>query len=591
MKTYECKINDESTLSLLRELNGLFGVWVRKLFVLLYANPVDDRNHLKRCFQKQMGVSSTHYNSIKNHVDGAYRSRRELGVIQYKEVQSRIKYTKATILNCEKALIKETQSLARVRSYLKARSLHKADVKFKKPRKLNRKIDLNNLSLPRYHRHLPSRQIKFKIHQKKRRLAILESKAKRLEHQLKTNRWSLCFGSKQLLRKQNYLMENAYKNHSNWKDDWIFSRSNQSYWLGDTKEKARNRNAKLSFEGSFACLRLTVPEALRPKYGSFVTINDLKFDQRAEKQIKKSLEAETGKSPLSYRILERQKTVHDKKGHPHQVRQMYLQVSLEERYDTSSKSSHAAGAIGVDLNCDHLAVGEVDHSGNPVQAFQLDYFKGSSLEGKSSDQITAMFGDHIRDIVALAKLKHKPVAIEKLDFQRKKTGLRELHGPRMARLLSSFAYAKFASMMTSRCNQEGVKLILVNPAFSSVLGAYNYIGLKHLYSSHQMAAFVLARRAIGFQDSLKCTYNERSHTALLRAVSIAPEKALPTFAAWIKGGGKRHRWSLLRRYYQTYSLFVKHLRSKSPTPSWVLSPQVQRRIVPLSPQNLLVSSV
>ena len=591
MKTYECKINDESTLPFLRELNGLFGIWVRKLFVLLYANPVDDRNHLKRTFQKQMGVSSTHYNSIKNHVDGAYRSRRELGLLQYKDVQSRIKYTKATISRYEKALIKETESLARVRSYLKAKSLHRIDAKFKKPRKLSRKIDLINLSIPRYHRHLASGKIKFKIHHKKRRLAILESKAEKLEHQIKANRWSLCFGSKQLLRKQNYLQENAYKNHSHWKEDWTFSRSNQSYWLGDTKEKARNRNAKLSFEGSIARLRLTVPEALREKYGSFISVSNLVFDQRAEEQIKKSLEAETGKSPLSYRILERQKIVHDKQGNPHQVRQMYLQVSLEERYDSPSDSTKATGAIGVDLNCDHLAMGEIDRSGNPVHGFHLDYFKGSSLEGKSSDQITAMFGDHIRDIVAFAKLKHKPIAIEKLDFQRKKAGLRELHGPKMARLLSSFAYAKFASMMSSRCKQEGVELILVNPAFSSVLGTYNYFGLKHLYSSHQMAAFVLARRGMGFHDSLKCTYNERSHTALLRAVSIAPEKAPPTFAAWIKGGGKRHRWSLLRRYYQTYSQFVKQLRSKPPPSLGVLSPQVQRRIVPLSPQNLLVSSV
>ena len=147
MKTYECKINDESTLAFLRELNSLLGIWVRKLFVLLYANPVDDRNHLKRSFQKQMGVSSTHYNSIKNHVDGAYRSRRELGLLQYKEVQSRIKYTKATILNCEKALAKETESLIRVRSYLKAKSLHRSDAKFKKPRKLSRKIDLSNFKM------------------------------------------------------------------------------------------------------------------------------------------------------------------------------------------------------------------------------------------------------------------------------------------------------------------------------------------------------------------------------------------------------------------------------------------------------------
>lgn len=586
MKTYECKIKDEAAWPFLRAYNTLFGIWARKLFVQLYGNPVDDRNLLKRSFQKQMGVSSTHYNSIKNHVDGVYRSRRELGLQQFKENQSRIKHIKNSISKLEKSLIKADESLARVQAYLKAKSLHKSNLTSPKPRKLTRKIDLRNLAITRCKRREPRNYIKFKIHNKKRRLEILKQKASKLEKRIKGNKWKICFGSRDRLKKQHYLEENNYEDHQDWKDDWLFHRSNQSYWLGDTNEKARNRNAKISFNGSKASLRLTVPEALRAEHGSFVIIPDLEFDERAEEQIKKSLDSKDGKAPLSYRILERQKIVCDKWGVPKKRRQLYLQVSLEERYDIPHSSRKAVGAIGVDLNCDHLAVGEVDRSGNPVAAFQQDYFKGSSITEKSSEQITAMFGDHIRDIVACAKLKHKPIVIEKLDFQLKKAGLRELHGPRLAGLLSGFAYAKFMSMMASRCHREGVDLILVNPAFSSVLGAYNYFGLSHLYSSHQMAAFIIGRRGLGFQDSLKCTHNERSHTALLRAVSIAPEKAPPSFKAWIETGGKRHRWSLLRRYYRTYSLFVKHLRSKPPPLINVVSSQDQRRNVSLSPWGL-----
>ena len=588
MKTYECKIHDDSAYSFIRDMNSLFGIWVRKLFVLLYANPVKDKNQLKRSFQKDMGVSSTHYNSIKNHVDGAYKARQELGVLQLKDLTSSIKHTRKTITKLEKSLKKEDESIARIRSYFKSRSLHRQGIG-RKPRKLTRKIDLENFSIPKEQRHLKRQSIKFKIHHKKRRLGILEHKAEKLEQQKEGKKWSLCFGSKKLLQKQYRLLENGYKSHKEWQEDWTFRRANQSYWLGDSTEKACNRNAKLSFDGSTASLRLTVPEALRSKYGSFICVSNLSFDERAEEQIKKALNAE-GRSPLSYRLIERQKTVHDKNGEPHRVRQIYLQVSLEESYDHSDQNHEAFGAIGVDLNADHLAIGEVDHSGNPVRAFHVGFFKNGSLDRKSSGQITAMFGDHIRDIVAYAKLKNKPVAIERLDFRAKKAGLREKHGPKMARLLSSFAYAKFIAMMTSRCQQEGVKLKLVNPAFSSVLGAYNYIGLKRLYSSHQMAAFILARRGMGLQDSLKCTYNERSHTALMRAVSIVPDKVPPSFADWVASGGKRHRWSLLRRYYQTYSFFVKHLKSKSQLRSYESRLQ-ERSIVALSPPNLLVSSV
>jgi IS605 OrfB family transposase len=289
------------------------------------------------------------------------------------------------------------------------------------------------------------------------------------------------------------------------------------------------------------------------------------------------------KSSLSYRILERQKKVHDKQGIPHKVRQFYLQVAVENKPAVIT-SRRGTGAIGVDLNIDHFAIGEIDRSGNPVRAFTLP----TVMEGKSSGQITAMFGNHIRDIVAYAKLKSQPIAVEALDFQKKKSALRETHGRKMARMLSGFAYKKFIAMITSRCASEGVKLFMVNPAFSSVLGAYNYFGLRHLYSGHQMAAFVLARRGLGFQDSLKCTYKERNHTALLRTVSIAPEKAPPTFDNWIKSGGKRHRWSLLRRYYRTYFLFVKHLGSGG-RKARLYGSREQRSIFPFGPPELRIS--
>jgi hypothetical protein len=374
MKTYECKIKDESAYPFIRDMNSLFGIWVRKLFVFLYANPVEDKNLLKRSFQKEMGVSSTHYNSIKNHVDGSYKARQELGVLQLKDLTSGIKHTQKTIKKLEKSLKKEEESIARIRSYLKARALHKQGIG-RKPRKLRRKIDLENLSLPKAQRYLKSRNTGFKIHQKKRRLGILEQKAKKLETQKDDKKWSLCFGSKKLLRKQHYLAENGYSSHKEWKEDWTFHRNNQSYWLGDSTEKANNRNAKLNFNGSLASLRLTVPEALRSKYGSFVSISNLNFDSRAEEQIKNALNSESGKSPLSYRLLERQKTVHDKDGNPHQVRQVYLQVSLEESYEHNTGSRESLGAIGVDLNADHFAMGEVDHSGNPIRALHIDFFK------------------------------------------------------------------------------------------------------------------------------------------------------------------------------------------------------------------------
>ena len=557
MKTYECKISDEQTTPLIKKLNALFGMWSRKLFVRLYGNPVKDRNQLKRNFMQEFGISSTHYNSIKNHIDGVMSSRKELAEEQYKETQNRIKQTKKTIGKLEKTILEHYRSIARINHYNKQLAIHKKrlelSIKSKKPRKPNRNNDKITI---REQRKLID-QARFKCHQKKRRLAILEKRAESLSQESHRGRWPICFGTKGLFRKQNFLKENGYENHTQWLSDWHFNRSNQSFWLGDSTENGRNRNAKLSIEKG--TLRLSMPNCLRDKYGSFITVTGIEFDPRAREDIEARLSScdDFKPSPLSYRLLERQKISHDKLGIAHKKRQLYLQVSVDIP-PIPIETRRDLGAIGIDLNHDHLAIGEVDLHGNPVHGFKLDF----NIEGKSSGQVAAIFGDHIRDIVAYAKLKNKPIAIEKLDFRNKKAALRETHGPRAARILSNLAYIKFKSFLESRCSKQGVDLLKVNPAFSSILGAYNYFGLNHLYSSHQMAAFVLARRGLGFKDSLKCVYNERNHTALLRTVSIAPDKAPPTFEAWIRSGEKRHRWSLLRRYYGTYSLFVKHLNAK-----------------------------
>lgn len=557
MRTYECKITDEQAASFLREMNTLFGVWTRKLFVKLYGNPVEDKNQLKRDFTKEFGISSTHYNSIKNHIDGVMDSRKELSREHSKEIENRIKQTEITINKLKKTISEHYESIARIIRYNKQLLSHKKRVtlkiKSKKPRKPSRNRDKIAIRVQRE----SITKAKFKYHQKKRRLSILRNRAQKLDLMNDAGRWSICFGTKKLLRKQNFLKENDYKDLTEWREDWHFSRSNQSFWLGDSSEKCRNRNAKLDLVKGI--LRLSVPGSMRDKYSSFITITGIKFDPRAQKDIDRALFPPNGMSPspLSYRILERQKVVHDRLGLTHKVRRLYLQVSVKEAR-TPIETRKDLGTIGVDLNHNHMAIGEINRHGNPIRAFNLNF----DIEEKTSGQIAGIFGDQIRDIVAYAKSRGKPIVIEKLDFRKKKSALRETDGHRCARILSNFAYRKFKYFLESRCLREGVELKKVNPAFSSILGAYNYFGLRHLYSSHQMAAFVLARRGLGLKDSLKSTYNERNHTALLRTVSIAADKVPPTFEAWIKSGGKRHRWSLLRRYYRTYSHFVKHLGAK-----------------------------
>ena len=261
MRTYERKIKDSEAVSFLRAMNSYFGQCLRSLYVLLYANPIDDKNYLKRMFCAKFGCSSTHYNSIKKSLDGLMDSRRELLTDEIKATSERIKQTKATIKKLEKNVTEHKESISRKKAYHKEKLIYKANsllgIKCKKPRKLTKATD--KISILEQRRSI--RDLKFRIHQKKRRLGILESKYLKQVTARQTGQYSVCFGSKGFLKKQNSFEENGYEDLAEWKEDWIFRRSNQSFWLGDSTEKWRNRNAKLDLEKG--TIRLTVPENLR----------------------------------------------------------------------------------------------------------------------------------------------------------------------------------------------------------------------------------------------------------------------------------------------------------------------------------------
>ena len=79
-------------------------------------------------------------------------------------------------------------------------------------------------------------------------------------------------------------------------------------------------------------------------------------------------------------------------------------------------TDRARGAIGVDLNADHLAVSETDGSGNWLKSWRVPLV----TYGKSQHQAQALIGDAVAGIVAYARDAGKPIVLEKLDFRQKK---------------------------------------------------------------------------------------------------------------------------------------------------------------------------
>ena len=154
------------------------------------------------------------------------------------------------------------------------------------------------------------------------------------------------------------------------------------------------------------------------------------------------------------------------------------------------------GAVGVDLNADHLAVAETDASGNYVNAWRVPLV----TYGKNTNQAEALIGDAVASVVQYAREVGKPIVIENLDFRQKKAAL-EGQSRKYSRMLSSFSYGKIKAYFISRGYRQGVEVHQVNPTYSSVVGRVKFME-RYGLTVHQAAAMVLARRLLGCSERI-----------------------------------------------------------------------------------------
>ena len=75
-------------------------------------------------------------------------------------------------------------------------------------------------------------QLRFGLHQSKRRLTTLKTRQLGIHQRLENNDPAICFGSKALFKKQFYLEQNGYSSHSQWQHDWQDARQSQFFYRG-----------------------------------------------------------------------------------------------------------------------------------------------------------------------------------------------------------------------------------------------------------------------------------------------------------------------------------------------------------------------
>ncbi len=315
-------------------------------------------------------------------------------------------------------------------------------------------------------------------HQKRRRLARLEQRLRALRADQAAGRVRLCFGSRTLFRQQFHLSESGYASHQDWLRAWRASRSNQVFVLGSRDETAGCQGcvATVQEDGSIT-LQLRLPNALAAS-GKYLEIPRLRFaygHAAVVAAIGRTLSPEKREhEAISWRF------VRDHKGW-----RVLATVSVPPGEPSSVRG---IGVIGVDLNGNHLAVAELDRWGNVIASFRVPCVPS----GKSRHQRVAVIGDAVKQVVAYARERRKPIVAETLDFEAQKAEL-EQRGVRYARMLSGFACAAFHAILHARAYDAGVTVHEVNPAYTSVIGASKFAD-RYGLSRHQAAAVCIGRR-------------------------------------------------------------------------------------------------
>ncbi|SPP92934.1 IS200/IS605 family element transposase accessory protein TnpB [Bradyrhizobium vignae] len=108
--------------------------------------------------------------------------------------------------------------------------------------------------------------------------------------------------------------------------------------------------------------------------------------------------------------------------------------------------------------------------------------------GKTRAQRLDMIRKAVAEIAKLAVQLGFPVAAEKLDLRRKRAELETTVGKKRSRMLSSFIYSSFGEALARICIRKSVRLIVVNPAYTSLIGCVKFAP-RYGSSVHAAAAW------------------------------------------------------------------------------------------------------
>ena len=361
--------------------------------------------------------------------------------------------------------IKELKEFERKSLERKILSLEKDLTKLKDKRTLQR-ISLNNDS--KNFNFTKYRNLKIKIYWKQNRLNTKKQKLKNLETEIETGKYKVCFGTKKLLQKD-------YK-------EFVKKRDSEIYFLGRAGDNACNLNFQVEYSSKINQFYFKIRKEIDLEDDKFV-YGQFNFNNKNYTNLLKNL-LRTKESALTYRIKIKNNRV-------------FLQIIYNFKHNKDlCVTRDSYGVVGVDFNKGFVSVSETDKYGNLINTFNIDY------QYSKGNQTTNDFQNIATRLKDYCLNTGKDLVIEKLDFTKKKDNLISKKGKKYNEMLSTLAYSKFDSIITSKCAKNRIFLHKVNPAWTSWTAKQKYCPKMKL-NIHSGASYVIARRGMLLKDKIK----------------------------------------------------------------------------------------
>ena len=394
-----------------------------------------DKNIIHAQLKEEFNLTSRAVDAILSNMLGRYESIKGLKKFERESLERKI-------LNLEKEL-----------------------VKLKDERTLQR-INLKND--PKVFNYTKYKNLKIKIYWKQNRLNTKKQKLKNLVDEIETGKYKVCFGTKELLKKDY--------------EKFVEKRDSEIYFLGRAGDGACNNNFQVEYNSKTNQFYFKIRKEIDLENDKFVC-GKFCFNNKSYTNLVKNL-LRTKESALTYRIKIKDNRV-------------FLQIIYNFKHNKDlCITRNNYGVVGVDFNKGFVSVSETDKYGNLINTFNINY------QYSKGNQTTSDFQYIATQLKEYCLNTRKDLVIEKLNFNKKKDNLISKKGKKYNEMLSSLAYSKFDSIITSKCVKNRILLHKVNPAWTSWIAKQKYCPKMKL-NIHSGASYVIARRGMSLTDKIK----------------------------------------------------------------------------------------